>query len=149
MRVTRAPALVSWAVGICILALGLVTPTRGHIIELLPGESDCLYQEFSVELLLPGESETTVPTEVSLGFEVKRQMFGRQMVQNAVRVNCTDPQGTVLLDTDGVKEEVRKLSLCVGCGCRRGVRDYSEQRKMHLILARATVRTQTRIQKGI
>lgn len=97
--------LVSWALGIYILALGIVPPAHAHTIELLPGTSECLYQEFSVDFLLPGESETTVPTEVSLGFMVKRRVFGRQTIQNPVHVNCTDPHGTLLLDKDGVREE--------------------------------------------
>jgi len=88
-----------------VYLLVVIPRVRSHIVQLQPGESECLYEEFSVELLLPGESETTVPTEVSLGFEVKRQKFGRQTIQNAIRINCTDPHGTLLMAKEEVREE--------------------------------------------
>lgn len=66
----------------------------------------CVLQDFPVSFLLPGESESTVPTEVSLGFEVKTELFGRSHVQNPVRVNCTDPHGIVLVSKDSAREEV-------------------------------------------
>jgi len=91
-------------IAFCMVCLH-VAVSYGHIITLGPGESDCLYQDFPVSFLLPGESESTVPTEVSLGFEVKTELFGRSHVQNPVRVNCTDPHGIVLVSKDSAREE--------------------------------------------
>jgi hypothetical protein len=84
-----------------------------YTITVKENESECLYEEFSRDSLLPDESQETVSTEVSIAFTVKNLMYMRATFNSVISVNVTDPHGNLLFEKSPVTEEVLKIVLRV------------------------------------
>mmetsp|Transcript_40997 Transcript_40997/g.68645 ORF Transcript_40997/g.68645 Transcript_40997/m.68645 type:complete len:236 (-) Transcript_40997:641-1348(-) len=76
-----------------------------YTITVKEKESECLYEEFSRDSLLPGENQETVSTEVSIAFTVKNLMYMRATFNSVISVNVTDPHGNLLFEKSPVTEE--------------------------------------------
>eukprot|EP00959_Pyramimonas_sp_CCMP1952_P225584 4717288-Pyramimonas_sp.AAC.2 len=81
--------------------------TLSYTITVKEGHSECLYEEFSKESLLPIETEETVATEISIAFSVKEVIYMRAKFPAVVDFNVSDPHGTLIYEKNSVVDEVR------------------------------------------
>mmetsp|Transcript_5419 Transcript_5419/g.7326 ORF Transcript_5419/g.7326 Transcript_5419/m.7326 type:complete len:245 (+) Transcript_5419:170-904(+) len=106
---------------LCCLPLCLYHNAMSYIITVLEGQTECVYEEFSNDLLLPGELEDTVPTEVSLGFMVKSIKKSRGRFDPKVDFVVKGPHGDVITEKKNVYDQdvkffaqgVGSYSLCL------------------------------------
>ena len=84
-----------------------VVGSLAYTITVKEGQSECLYEEFSKDALLPGETVDTVTTEISIAFSVKEMEYMRAKFNPVVDFNVSDPHGNLIYEKGSVMDEVR------------------------------------------
>uniref|UniRef100_A0A7S0WU23 GOLD domain-containing protein n=1 Tax=Pyramimonas obovata TaxID=1411642 RepID=A0A7S0WU23_9CHLO len=87
-----------------LLSLCLVG-TLSYTITVKEGQTECLYELFSKDSLLPGENEDTVATEISIAFTIKEVVYMRAKFPAVVDFNVSDPHGNLVYEKKSVGDE--------------------------------------------